>query len=63
MVVINYGNVVSIYGLWNFMVGVNNLYWGDYELLICDDNFFFGFMVFGIFGNCFKYCNSWCLDV
>lgn len=59
----NYGNVASTYGSWNLMAGVKNSYWGDYELLICDDNFFSGFMVSGIFGNCSKHCNSWCLDV
>ena len=34
----------------------------DYQLLICDINFYSGFFVSG-YTNCFKRCNHWCGDL
>ena len=54
----NYGNAAAA-GLWDG-VGTVNAY--SYQLLICDDPFYSGFFVSGYTDNCYKHCNSWCLD-
>ena len=54
----NYGYAAGA-GLWDG-VGANNPY--SYQLLICDDPFYSGFLVSGYTGNCYKHCSSWCGD-
>ena len=54
----NYGNAAAA-GLWDG-VGANSAY--SYQLLICDDPFYSGFLVSGYTDNCYKHCNSWCAD-
>ena len=34
----------------------------EYELLICDTNFFSGFFISGKYPNCYKQCGNWCGD-
>ncbi|XP_067041976.1 uncharacterized protein [Acropora muricata] len=55
----NYGKNGSAFGLWD-AVGASSSYF--YELLICDDPFYSGFMVSGFTGNCSKQCHHWCGD-
>ena len=55
----NYGKNGSALGLWD-AVGASRSY--SYQLLICDDPFYSGFMVSGFTGGCYKQCNSWCDD-
>lgn len=54
----NYGKSGDSYGSWGG-VGVDNSF--SYQLLICDDPFFTGFFISG-YNDCYKVCNSWCLD-
>lgn len=54
----NYGNSASTFGLWDNMV-VDDGY--SYQLLICDDSLYSGFLVSG-FVNCYKECGDWCGD-
>lgn len=56
----NYEKSASALGLWD-AVGASSLYF--YELLICDDPFYSGFMVSGFTGNCSKQCHHWCRDL
>ena len=56
---LNYGNAAGTYGLWDGF-GTNNAY--RYQLLICDQPFFSGFLVSGHTGNCYKQCTKWCGD-
>ena len=55
----NYGKAAGTYGLWDG-VGTDNSY--SYQLLICDDPFFSGFLVSGYTNNCYKICHYWCHD-
>jgi len=55
----NYGNQGGVYGWWHG-VGPNNFY--KYQLLICDDPFYSGFLVSGYTDNCYKECANWCSD-
>lgn len=34
----------------------------EYQLLICDTNFFSGFFISGKYPNCYKQCGNWCGD-
>jgi len=60
----NYGNQGGVYGLWHG-VGANNYY--KYQLLICDDPAYSGFLVSG-YSYCYKRCltrfqyDYWCSD-
>ena len=54
----NYGNSASTFGLWDNMVVVDGF---SYQLLICGDSFYSGFLVSG-FVNCYKECGVWCGD-
>ena len=57
----NYGKTAGTYGLWDG-VGTGNAY--NYQLLICDDPFYSGFLVSGyIHGMCYKQCWNWCADL
>ena len=56
---LNYGYAAGTYGLWDG-VGTNNAYL--YQLLICDQPFFSGFLVSGYTDNCYKQCTKWCAD-
>ena len=55
----NYENSGSALGLWD-AVGASRSY--SYQLLICDNSFYSGFMVSGFTGDCYKHCVSWCMD-
>ncbi|XP_020625793.1 uncharacterized protein LOC110063178 [Orbicella faveolata] len=55
----NYGNAAGTYGLWDGF-GTNNAY--SYQLLICDHSRYYGFLISGYTGNCYKHCNNWCSD-
>ena len=60
----NYGNRGAVFGLWHG-VGANNLY--KYQLLICDDPFYSGFLVYGYTGSGYIQCSAgyyhpWCTD-
>lgn len=57
----NYNKIASTYGLWRGQGTVSSSFAGKYQLLICDQLFFRGFMVSG-FTNCYKHCNNWCGD-
>lgn len=53
----NYGTRLS--GLWiGGGVADKNF---EYQLIICDDSFYSGFIISG-FLNCFKQCYNWCGD-
>ena len=56
----NYGNSASIYGLWDNMAEVSDPY--AYQLLICDDSHYSGFLISGYNSNCYKECDMWCGD-
>ena len=34
----------------------------EYQLLICDNAFYSGFIISGYTNNCFKQCSYWCAD-
>ena len=55
----NYGKSGSAFGLWDAM-GASRSY--SYQLLICDNLFYTGFMVSGFTHSCYKQCFSWCYD-
>ena len=55
----NYGNPASTFGLWDYMGVVDGF---SYQLLICDDSFYSGFLVSGFVNNCHKECRDWCGD-
>ena len=59
MAAVNYGKSAGTYGLWDGF-GTNNAY--SYQLLICDQSYYSGFLVSGYTGNCYKYCDDWCAD-
>ena len=54
----NYGTQLS--GLWVGGGIADTTY--DYQLLICDTDFYSGFFVSGDVGNCRKVCTNWCAD-
>ncbi|XP_074621447.1 uncharacterized protein LOC141879975 [Acropora palmata] len=55
----NYEKTGSAFGLWD-AVGASRSY--SYQLLICGNAFYSGFMVSGFTGNCYKQCGRWCGD-
>ena len=55
----NYGNPASAFGLWDYMGVVDGF---SYQLLICDDSLYSGFLVSGFVNNCYKKCSDWCGD-
>ena len=62
----NYGNKADTYGLWHGFGSMNDDY--EYQLLICDDEFYSGFLVSGYRkiivseSGCYKGCSAWCGD-
>ncbi|XP_066017603.1 uncharacterized protein [Pocillopora verrucosa] len=56
---LNYGKSANSYGLWDG-VGADPAY--SYQLLICDDPFYRGFLISAHTGGCFKTCTDWCAD-
>ena len=57
---LNYGKSAYSYGLWDG-VGADPAY--SYQLLICDDPFYRGFLISAHTGGCFMTCTYWCSDV
>ena len=57
---LNYGKSADTYGLWDG-VGADPAY--SYQLLICDDPFYRGFLISAHTGGCFMTCTDWCSDV
>ena len=55
----NYGNSASTFGLWDNMIAIDGY---SYQLLICDNSFYSGFLVSGFVNQCYKGCNNWCSD-
>ena len=55
----NYGNSAGTYGLWDNMEVVDAY---AYQLLICDDSLYSGFLISGFNRNCYKKCSDWCGD-
>ncbi|CAH3141052.1 unnamed protein product [Porites evermanni] len=62
----NYGNRADTYGLWHGFGSMNDDY--EYQLLICDNEFYSGFLVSGYRKivvserGCYKECSDWCGD-
>lgn len=55
----SYEKGAKTYGLWD-AVGASQYY--SYQLLICDNSFYSGFLVSGYTNNCYKGCAHWCYD-
>lgn len=55
----SYEKGANTYGLWD-AVGASQYY--SYQLLICDNSFYSGFLVSGYTNNCYKGCAHWCYD-
>ena len=54
----NYGKQLPALWLGNGAADTNY----EYQLLICDTDFYSGFFISGHNGICYKRCNSWCDD-
>jgi len=54
----NYGTQLT--GLWVGGGIADKSY--EYQLLICDTNFYSGFFISGKYPNCYKHCGNWCDD-
>lgn len=52
------GMLLAPIKLWDGF-GTSNSF--SYQLLICDDPFYSGFLVSG-YTECYKQCNNWCAD-
>ena len=58
----SYSNQAKPQGLWTAHGLADGSY--SYQLMICDDSFYSGFMIsgFGFTNNCYKRCDRWCGD-
>ena len=59
----NYDKNAASFGLWTAnKAGVATTGY-NYQMLICDTNFYKGLHFSGYTNNCFKQCNHWCGDL
>ena len=56
----SYSNQAQPQGLWTAHGLADGSY--SYQLMICDNSFYSGFMISGFTNNCYKRCSYWCGD-